>query len=214
MSSTPWTPNDDDARRLLDDRIDSYDVDASVGLWERFMRWLNDALSLSVDPAGAGSFVIQAILIIAVAVLIFFVVRYFRPSASPSASGAGTELVDSAITAEEYFNNAQRYLDSGELDQAYIHAFRFMVRHAQQHQLVEVTPSTTATTFGWSLGAVLPSHRNAINDASMEFNTIVYGGSMPTRAAVTNMLQLAQAIQTAQPQFPTPHDDPARLIPR
>lgn len=214
MSSIPWTPDNDDARRLLNDRIDSYDVDDSIGLWERLIRWLNEALTLDVDPSGAGSFVIQALLIAAVVVLVFLLVRYFRPSASPNAPTEDPRLVDPAIAAEEYFDNARHYLASGELDQAYIHAYRFMVRHAQQRQLVEVTPSTTATMFGWSLGAVLPGHRDAINHASTEFNRIVYGGVTPSREAVTTMMQLAQAIQTAQPQTSSPHNDPARLIPR
>lgn len=215
MSSIPWTPDDDDARRLLDERIDSYDVDPeSISIWERIIRWLNDALSLNVDASGAGSVVMQVLLVLAVAVLVFFLIRYFRPSVSPDAKAQDSQLVDLAIPAEQYFENAQRYLASGELDQAYIHAYRFMVRHAQQRELVVVTPSTTATSFGWSLGAVLPSHQHAINESSTEFNQIVYGGATPTQQAAQAMMQLAQDVQTAQPQTSNPQHDPARLIPR
>lgn len=214
MSTIPWTPDDEEARRLLTERIDSYDVDDSIGLWERFLRWLNDALTLDIETSGAGSFVIQALLIVAVVVLVVLLLRYFRPSARPDVDADDRHLVDPAIAAEQYFDNAQHYLASGELDQAYLHAYRFMVRQAQQRQLVEVTPATTATLFGWSLGAVFPNHREAINQASIEFNRVVYGGTMPSHEAVTGLLDLAQTVQTTQPQASNPHQDPARLIPR
>lgn len=214
MSSTGWTPNDEEARRLLTERIDSYDVDGSLSIWERFIRWLNEAFTLNVDSSGAGSVVILVLLAAAVAVLVFLLIRYFRPSVSPKSAADDAQLVDSSIAAEEYFESARRYLASGELDQAYIHAYRSIVRNVQQRQLVEVTPSTTATTFGWTLGAVLPGHRDAINDASSGFNRVVYGSTTPSRDAVATVMQLAQAVQTAQPQAYNPHSDPTRLIPR
>lgn len=214
MSSTGWTPNDEEARRLLTERIDSYDVDGSLSIWERFIRWLNEAFTLNVDSSGAGSVVILVLLAAAVAVLVFLLIRYFRPSVSPKSAADDAQLVDSSIAAEEYFESARRYLASGELDQAYIHAYRSIVRNVQQRQLVEVTPSTTATTFGWTLGAVLPGHRDAINDASSGFNRVVYGSTTPSRDAVATVMQLAQAVQTAQPQAYNPHNDPTRLIPR
>lgn len=214
MSSIPWTPDDEDARRLLTERIDSYDVDDSLSIWERLIRWLNEALTLDVDPSGAGSIVIQVLLAIAVVVLIFLLIRYFRPSVSPGTSPEESQLVDPAIAADEYFDHAQRYLASGEMEQAYIHAYRAIVRRAQQRALVDVTPSTTATTFGWALGAVLPNHREAINEASAGFNQVVYGTTTPSREAVATTMQLAQTVQSAHPQHPNPHADPARLIPR
>src|SRR5699024_11801832 len=58
MSSTPWTPDDDEARKLLTERVDSYEVDGSLSLWERFLRWLNEALSLNVDSSGPGGIII------------------------------------------------------------------------------------------------------------------------------------------------------------
>src|SRR5699024_12299416 len=70
MRSTRWTPNDDEARRLLTERIDSYDNDGSLSLWERFIRWINEALTLNVDSSGAGSVVIVVLLAAAVAVLL------------------------------------------------------------------------------------------------------------------------------------------------
>ena len=215
MTNIPWTPDDEEARRLLNDRIDTYDLDPDPsGLWEAFIRWLNELLSVDVDPSGAGSIVLQVVLIVAVGVLIFLLIKFFRPSVSPHASTDESQLVDPAIPAEQYFANAERYLVSGELHQAFIHAYRSMVRQGQQRQLVEVTPSTTATTFGWALGALLASHSKAINQASSEFNRIVYGGSTPNRQDVESMMQLARTVQTAQPQAAHPHDDPARLIPR
>ncbi|GAA2026653.1 hypothetical protein GCM10009720_02970 [Yaniella flava] len=215
MTATPWTPNDDEARHLLDERIETYDLTPDPsGLWQAFIRWLNELLSLDVDPSGPGTIVLQVLLIVAVGVLIFLFIKFFRPSVSPDASTDESQLIDPAIPAEQYFANAERYLASGELHQAFIHAYRAMVRHAQQRQLVEVTPSTTATTFGWALSAVLASHRDAINHASSEFNRVIYGGTTPNRQDVESMMQLARSVQTARPQAAHPHDDPARLIPR
>lgn len=213
MMSTFWTPDDDEARRLLTERIDSYDVDGSLSLWERFLRWLSESLSISVDSSGPGSIIIVVLLVAAVAVLLFLLFRYFRPSVSPTTAN-DPELVDSSIAAEEYFASAKRYLASGALDQAYAHAYRSIVRNAQQRQLVEVTPSTTATTFGWSMGAILPNHRDALDEASSGFNRVVYGSTTPTRDAVETVMQLAQSLKVAQPQAYNPHNDPARLIPR
>lgn len=213
MSSTPWTPDDDEARKLLTERVDSYEVDGSLSLWERFLRWLNEALSLNVDSSGAGGIIIVILLIVAVAILLFLLIRYFRPSVSPTAARE-PDLVDSSITAEQYLASAQRYLASGDLGQAYVHAYRSIVRDAQQRQLVEVTPSTTATTFGWTMGAILPNHRHAIDQAASTFNQVVYGSMTPTPDAVDTVMQLAQSLQTAQPQAYNPHNDPARLIPR
>jgi len=210
----PWTPKDDEARRLLDERIDSYDVGDAVSIWDRFLRWLDDALAINVESSGAGSVIMQILLVLAVGVVIFVLIRYFRPSMSPDAVDDSDNLVDLTVSAEQYFTEAQRYLESDQLDQAYIHAYRFMVRLAQQRQLVEVTPSTTATSFGWSLGAVLPGHRDDIYAASSQFNQIVYGGSTPSRDAVIAMFHLAQSTQSTQPHIPDPQMDPARLIPR
>lgn len=212
--STSWRPSDEEARQLLTERIDSYDVDDSLSIWERLFRWLNDALALNVDAAGTGNVVVTVLLIAAVAVLVFLLFRYFRPSAVPDADTAESQLVDPAIAAEQYFTDAQRYLASGDLDQAYIHAYRSIVRRAQQRGLVEIAPSTTATVFGWSLGAVLPRHKDAIQQASTGFNQVVYGDTTPEQAAVSEVMQLAQYLQTAQPQAYDPHNDPARLIPR
>lgn len=209
----PWTPDDEEARRLLDERIDSYAVDDAISIWDRLQRWLDDVLAVNVDASGTGSLVIQILLILAVAVIIFVLFRYFRPSVSPEAVNEDT-LVDLSVSAEQYYAEAQRCLAAGQLDQAYIYAYRFMVRLAQQRQLVEVTPSTTATSFGWSLGGVLPEHSEDIYTASSQFNQIVYGGTTPSSDAVTTMLQLAQTTQTARPHIPDPHMDPARLIPR
>ena len=215
MTTTPWTPEDSEARRLLDERIDSYDVDpAAMTLWERIIAWLNDALALNVDATGTGSVVIQVLLVAAVAILLFLLVRFFRPSVSPNAQDAANQLVDHSIPAEQYLLNAQRHLAASQLDQAYLEAYRFMVRTASQRELVDVMPATTATTFGWSLGAMLPTYRTAISDASAEFNRIIYGGTVPTREATETMIQLAQTLATAQPQVAALDNDPARLIPR
>lgn len=215
MTTIPWTPEDSEARRLLDERIDSYDVDpTTMTLWERIIEWLNDALALNVDATGTGSVVIQVLLVAAVAVLLFLLIRYFRPSVSPNGQDEANQLVDHSIAAEQYLGNAQRHLAASRLDQAYLEAYRYMVRTASQRELVEVVPATTATTFGWSLGAVMPTYRTAIADASTEFNSIIYGGNVPTRKAAETMIQLAQTIATAQPKTADRHDDPARLIPR
>lgn len=215
MTTTPWTPNDDQARRLLDDRIDSYDVDPeAMSLWERFVTWLNDVLTFNVDPAGAGSVLLQVLLVAAVVILVFLLLRYFRPAVSPEAQVGNSSLVDPDVSAEQYLADAQRYFAAEELEQAYLHAFRAMVRSADQRQLVEVTPATTATVFGWSLGAVLPTFRTAISEAADEFNSISYGGTVPSRQAITTMLQLAKTVSTTQPGQSSPHTDPARLIPR
>ena len=93
MMSIPWTPDDDHARRLLDERIESYDVEpAARSWWEHILAWLNDALRLNVDPSGAGSIVIQVILVLAVAVLIFLLIRFSSlrlPGNQPSSTPAG-----------------------------------------------------------------------------------------------------------------------------
>lgn len=215
MTTTPWTPDDDKARRLLDDRIDSYDVDPeNMSLWERIVTWLDDLLAFNVDASGAGSILLKMLLIVAVAVLLFLLFRYFRPSVSPAAQDADTSLVDPDVSAAQYLASAQRYLADEDFEQGYLHAFRAMVRSAEQRGLVEVTPSTTATVFGWSLGAVLPSFQRRISEAATEFNSISYGGTVPTREATTHMVQLAQAVPTAQPENAPQHIDPARLIPR
>src|SRR5690625_5359341 len=82
---SPWTPDDDEARRLLDERIDSYDVDDAISIWDRFLRWLDDALGVNVDASGTGGVVIQILLVLAVGVVIFVLIRYFRPTVSPDA---------------------------------------------------------------------------------------------------------------------------------
>src|SRR5699024_11872126 len=85
VSMSPWTTDDDEARRLLDERIDSYDVDDAISIWDRFLRWLDDALGVNVDASGTGGVVIQILLVLAVGVVIFVLIRYFRPSVSPDA---------------------------------------------------------------------------------------------------------------------------------
>src|SRR5699024_1061618 len=101
---------------------DSYDIDGSLSLWERFIRWINEALRLNVDSSGAGSVVIVVLLGAAVAVLLFLLIRYFRPSVSPAAIEE-SQRGDSWCESEEYFDSAKRYLASGKLYQAYIHAY-------------------------------------------------------------------------------------------
>lgn len=213
--TTPWTPEDEHARQLLDERIETYDLDpAGMTLWERIIGWLNDALTINIDPTGAGSIVLQVLLIVAVGVLAFLVFRYFRPAASPRAAGHETHLADPGVSAQEYLAAAQRALAADQYERAYLQAYRFIVRSASDRGLVEVTPATTATTFGGSLGAVLPMYREALTDASTEFNRISYGGTVPTRKAAETILQLAQTIATAHPQTANAHSDPARLMPR
>lgn len=211
----PWTPDDEDARRLLNERIDSFDVDpAGPTLWERLINWLNEALTLSIDPTGTGNVLIQVLLVAAVGLLVFLLIRYFRPAGSPAGSDTTDQLADPSVPAEQYLADAQRYLAADQLAQAYLAAYRFMVRTAAQRGLVEVTPATTATTFGWSLGTVLPGSRREIDEASTEFNRISYGGSTPTRDATQHVLTLANTVATASPQTIDHRADPARLMPR
>ncbi len=215
MTSIPWTPDDDDARRLLKDRIESYDVDpAAMSWWERALAWLNDALSLNVDASSTGSIVIQGFLVIAVALLIFFLVRFFRPNATPKTHPADAHLVDPSIAAARYLEQARQLLATGQLDQAYVQAYRAMVQTAVERQLTEVTPSTTATVFGWALGSVLPSYRTAIRVASEQFNNISYGDAVPSSEATESMVHLATTVGTAHPTAAESHSNPARLMPR
>ena len=214
MTSIPWTPNDDDARRLLDERIESYDVDpAAMGWWERVLQWLNEALELNVDPSGAGSMLIQVILVIAVVILVVLLIRFFRPPAA-APKHTDSRLVDPSVSAAQYLDQARALLATEQLDQAYLQAYRAMVRVAAERDLTEVTPATTATVFGWSLGSVLPSYRIPINEASEKFNEISYGSALPTRDATVAMLKLAETITTAHPSATLPQDNPIRLMPR
>lgn len=215
MTSIPWTPEDEEARRLLDERIESYDVDpAAMSWWERILQWLNDSLALNVDPSGAGSVIIQVFLIIAVVILVLFLIRFFRPSVSPATQGTTSNLADPNISAAQYLDRAKQCLTDDQLELAYLHAYRGMVRAASERELTEVTPSTTATVFGWSLGSVLPAYRVAISQATDEFNRISYGGAVPSREATESMLQLAVHVVTAQRSAAQPHQDPVRLMPR
>ena len=214
MTSIPWTPDDDDARRLLDERIDSYDVDpAAMSWWERVLQWLNDALELNVDAAGTGNLVILRFLLVAVAVLALLLIRYFRPSVSATHNADG-QLVDPSISAAQYLAQARQLLATEQLDQAYLQAYRSMVRAASERQLTEVTPATTATVFGWSLGTVLHTHRTAIHEASDHFNEISYGSARPARQTTEAMIDLAATVAVATPSTPHPHQNPARLMPR
>lgn len=213
MMSIPWTPDDDHARRLLDERIESYDVEpAARSWWEHILAWLNDALRLNVDPSGAGSIVIQVILVLAVAVLIFLLIRFFRPSVSPATNQAQHQLVDPSVSAAQYLEQAHQLLAHGHRSQAFLHAYRSMVRTGAERDLTEVTPSTTATVFGWALGSVLPAHREAISQASDDFNRISYGGAVPSREATEAVLQLAKTVMTAPPTVTD--QNPIRLMPR
>ena len=142
----PWTPDDDDARRILNERIDSFDVEPTeLTLWERLINWLNEALTLNIDPAGSGSVLIQVLLVAAVGVLVFLLVRYFRPSGASTGSEAADQLADPTVSAEQYLAAAHSYLAAEQLDQAYVAAYRYMVRTAAQRGLVDVSPATTAT---------------------------------------------------------------------
>ena len=214
MTSIPWTPDDDDARRLLDERIDSYDVDPTgMSWWERVLQWLNDALKLNVDASGTGNLVTLGFLVLAVVVLAFLLFRFFRPSVSPS-QDADELLVDPSISAAQYLDQARQLLAAKQLDQAYLQAYRAMVRAASERELTEVTPATTATVFGWSLGGVLPAYRTAIHEASEKFNEISYGSAHPSQQATESIVHLAATVAVATPTTPHPHQNPARLMPR
>lgn len=211
----PWTPDDAEARQLLDNRIETFDVDpAAMTLWERFVSWLNDALAINIDPSGAGGVILQVVLVLAVGVMAFLVFRYFRPAVSPAGQDTADQLADPSVSAAQYLHEAQRLLAAEQFDQAFLQAYRYMVRTASQRGLIEVTPSTTATTFGVSLTTVLPQHRQAIFDASAEFNRISYGGSIPTREATDAMFELAKTVAASAPQQPGHHNDALRLMPR
>lgn len=215
MTQLPWQPPDDVARRLLDERIDSYEVEAtSMTWWERLLAWLDDALSLSTDASGTGGIVLTILLGVAVIVLVWLLVRYFRPSLVETSGQQTAHLVDPSITAEQYLADARRLLANDALDEAYLQAFRSMVRASSQRGLLEVAPSTTATLFGWSLGAVLPDHSQQLNEAAQTFNAISYGGNMPVRSQTEAVVHLAQVVATAQPQSDPDAMSPARLMPR
>src|SRR5690625_5363560 len=96
----PWTPDDDEARRELNERIDSFDVEpAGMTLWERLINWLNEALTLNIDPAGTGLMLIQFVLIVAVGVLVLLLVRFFRPVGDTAGSDICVQLTESSLYA-------------------------------------------------------------------------------------------------------------------
>lgn len=216
-TAVPLTPDDDYARRTLDEHIEAYDVEPAASTWwERLLAWLNEALQLNVDPAAAGNVATYGLLAVAIGVVVVLLVKYFRvPAPSGDATESAGTLADPAITAQEYLVQAQHQLAAGQWGQASLAAFRCLVRTAAERNLVDITPATTATVFGWHLGIRFPDLQHTITDAATEFNTLSYGAGTPTKHRAETMVKLAQDLGTAQPQPLNPqHQSPARMMPR
>ncbi|KUG59308.1 hypothetical protein AVL62_06410 [Serinicoccus chungangensis] len=199
-------PDRDEARRWLQEELDSGDYRLEVPWWLRLWRWVTDRLP---DPAALGplppwtTWVVLAAVVVAVTAVALFVTRdRWRTGRLAPAGRAGAVLDGRRRSAADYRGAARAALEAGRADEAVLEAFRAIAAGATERTLLEDRPGRTAHEVAVELGDVFGAHAEPLHRAGDTFDAVRYGGHHADTDQARAVVQLDADLDAARPELP------------
>ena len=199
-------PDRDEARRWLQDELDSGDYRLEDPWWLRLWRWVSDRLP---DPAALGplppwtTWVVLAAVGAAVLAVALFVTRdRWRTGRLAPAGTAGAVLDGTRRSAADYRHAARAALQAGRADEAALEAYRAIAAGATERTLLEDRPGRTAHEVAVELGQVFAAHAGQLRRAGDTFDAVRYGGHRVDLERARAVVDLDAALDAARPGLP------------
>ena len=199
----PLDPSRSQARRWLAEELAKQKYHVSESLWDRFMRWLRDALdfggnsSLGV-PQWVTGIVVLALLLGAALVI----ARVVRREARTRGERDHAVLEDAGVEAREYRRRAEAALAAHDWDGAVLEAFRAVAQGAVERTVLDDLPGRTADEVARDLGPVFPAEADDLRQGAVAFDAVRYGHLAASEAAARAVVDVESRVRRARPVLP------------
>lgn len=219
-----FQPDSEEAQRLLDEEFQRPEyVAAEPTLAQKAWNWVSEkfaelfsGVARASAEAGWPAWIVIPVIVL-VLVLLFL---WIRPGKIGKARTSGdSDLLDFHVTAEQYLQSAQESLARQQFSDAYLAAFRSLLRDADDRAIITISRSTTATLAMRDLAPAFPQYSQQLYAVTEQFNLIIYGGGLATENQVRDFMALVQQVKNTAPVYREDNEfgvaqDPARLVPR
>lgn len=184
----PVDPDADTARQWARDELAKSEYTSGGGNWlERFLRWVQDLISqlfsgLGGRSGGWGVLITAVVVAAVIGVVVWLIVGPLRRSRERA--GDPDALVDPALTAADYAEQARVATASGDWSAAAIASYRSLVRGLDERGVITLRPGMTAHEAAADGSAALPDAAAPLGAAADVFDAVRYGRRLATRADV------------------------------
>ncbi|WP_309071399.1 DUF4129 domain-containing protein [Arthrobacter sp.] len=202
-STVPLQPDDDEARRLLQDELAKgiyQEAEPSLleRAWTAFLNWLGELLGQirSVD-AGLGTILLAvgAVVVIAVAILLIKPRLNARRRPEPSVFQASAR--SSAQTHRAAADAAAR---NSQWDEALTERFRAITRSAEERVIIDEQAGRTAVEVARQLQDLFNAQSGDLDWLALRFNEVHYGARPATQGDYQRTVELDQVLLRSQPR--------------
>lgn len=217
IADVPVDPDDDEARRWLEDELGRGDEDEPAeppGWLQDFLEWLRELLGSAPSEAPAPGMdvgptvgiVLAVVLVVAALIVAFAIFGVPRLRRRSTVTG---ELFgeDDDRSAREIRTAAQQAADAGDYTSAVVEVFRSLARDLAERGVVLAFPGTTAQDFARRTAVVFPDAAERLRDAAGVFDGVRYLGRIGTEDQWRRMSQLDAELRAARaPRAPRAAD--------
>lgn len=197
-------PARDAARAEL---ADSIYAEAQPGLFTRVMMWVIDRLGEALDailggasslaPGGAGSIVILAALLIALAI----VIRLRAGRIARTGQEGVAALADRRMTAAHYRRSAAGAAAAHDYERAVHEGFLAIVRTLEERLILTDTSGLTATEIAMQASTRLAESEAELRTAARIFDDAYYGHHPVTARQYADVAAALERVRTAAPSL-------------
>ncbi|NIH85349.1 DUF4129 domain-containing protein [Amycolatopsis granulosa] len=204
LADVPVVIDADDARRAARAELsDPVYAQAQPNWFDRAIGWLVHRIADlfgalgSVPGGGFGVLVLLAVVVLVVVVVRLRVGPLARPARRP-----GAVFAESARTAQDYRDAAERAFAAGDLGAAVRDRFRAVVRVLEERGVLDERPGRTADEAARAAGDRMPSARDALRQGAELFDAVHYGGRPATPGEYRDLADLDDQVRRARPEVP------------
>ncbi|WP_207343831.1 DUF4129 domain-containing protein [Arthrobacter sp. E3] len=204
LAEVPLVPGADEARQWAKDELaQQVYQDAKPGFAEQILALLQKVWDELINSVGAvdgtaGLVIAIGVVLLAVAVIIFFVRPQLNRRKSATAAVFENDLV---MTAAQHRKLAQAAAHAGDFSTALSEQFRAVVRAAEERDVIVPALGRTAVEITADLEQAFPAHKLALRHGAELFSAVRYGQVPPTSAMFAELVDTDQAVSETSPQY-------------
>ena len=218
VAGTPLDPHRDEARRLLQEELDSGTYQLQESLVSRVWRWFTDLLpdltGLGPMPSWVTWAVLATVIAAALAVVAFATRDRWRTGRLGDPGAPGAVLEGRRRPAAEHRAAARAALASGDDGTALLEAYRAVAASAVERALLEDRAGSTAHEVALALAPVFPAEAGALADAADGFDAVRYGGRPASESRARAVVELDDRLQRTSPVVAVRPQGPTFPVPR
>lgn len=200
-------PDNDEARRWLEDELRKRAYSSEKNWWQRFSDavgdWFGSAVaSVFGDHSSVPTTVSIVLVVLLVAAAAFLVSRIRRNRRARPAESDRSVLGRSTLTAAEYRERAAVLLADGDYLRSVVNSMRAIAQEAVERTLLTRAASLTAHEIANRLTMPFPDHARQLRIAADTFDEIAYGDRTATHDDALSMQALDSTLKRTKPRFP------------